>query len=458
MSIKGFIEEQFDRRPGQIISYILAFISIGIYIQLAFFTVRTNSTVLIGGYTLLFLFYLLLARSVLSFRILLLFGIIYRLIFVFSIPTLSDDFFRFFWDGVLIMNRINPFLYMPAEIMENPAIIIPEINAGIYSLLNSPEYYTVYPPVCQFVFWTSAYLGGGNIFTAVWIMKFFVFAAEMGTIYLIWRLLKFYKLKAELTILYILNPLIIIELTGNIHFEALLIVFVLLAVFYISRQQWIGGAMAFALAIASKLTPLLLLPFLLKRLKLKKSILFYLLTLGLAALTFLPFMGKELVHGLSSSIGLYFQKFEFNASIFYIIREIGLWIAGYDIIETAGASLGLLTFVMVVLLALYENTSRQNLPGIFIWPLFIYFTFSTIVHPWYAAPLVAFCLFSRYRFPIVWSYTIFLSYAGYSASGFQEQTWVLWVEYLTVFAVMLYEVLKFKDLITIKNPWRQMVH
>jgi alpha-1,6-mannosyltransferase len=456
MSIKGIIDDQLERRPGQILSYIVAFVGIGLYIQLAFFIVRTNSAVLIGAYTLLFLFYLLLVRSVLSFRVLLLFGIVYRLIFVFSIPALSDDFFRFFWDGILILNRINPFLYVPSEIMENPAINIPELRDALYAALNSPEYHTIYPPVCQFVFWTSAYLGEGNIFKAILIMKSLMFIAEMGTIYLLWNLLKFYKLKKELTLFYILNPLIIIELTGNIHFEALMIIFTLLAAFYISRRQWIGGAMAFALAVASKLTPLLLLPFVLKRLKLRKTILFYLLTFLLVALTFVPFMGQELVHGMSSSIGLYFQKFEFNASVFYIIREIGLWVTGYNIIQTAGISMGILTFTLIVFLALYENATRQNLPGVFIWPLFIYFTFSTIVHPWYAAPLVAFCLFSRYRFPIVWSYTIFLSYIGYTSTGFQEQTWVLWVEYLSVFGVMIYEVLKYKDLVSIKNPWHEI--
>jgi hypothetical protein len=452
MSIKGIIDEQLERRPGQILSYIMAFVCVGLYIQLAFFIIRTNSTVLIGTFTLLFLFYLLLVRSVLSFRVLLLFGIVYRLIFVFSIPALSDDFFRFFWDGILIINRINPFLYVPSDIIENPAINIPELRNALFTALNSPEYHTIYPPVSQFVFWISAYLGEGNIFKAVLIMKSFIFVAEMGTIYLLWSLLKFYKLKKELTLFYILNPLIVIELTGNLHFEALMIVFVLLAVFYISRRQWIGGAMAFALAIAAKLTPLLLLPFVLKRLKLRKSILFYLLTFLMVLLMFFPFMGYELVHGMSSSLGLYFQKFEFNAGIFYIIREIGMWVLGYDVIQTAGVVLGLLTFVLVILLALYENTKGQNLPGIFIWPLFIYFAFSTIVHPWYATPLVAFCLFSRYRFPIVWSYTIFLSYIGYSVTGFQEQAWVLWVEYLSVFGVMIYEGLKYRDLISIKNP------
>lgn len=456
MSWRGLLTEFFERRPGQKLSFGLAFISLGLYVQLAYFTPRSESVLLISCFTILFAFYLMLSKSVLSFKTLLVFGIIYRLLFVFSTPVLSDDFYRFFWDGMLIVNRINPFQYLPKEIIENPAMNIPAIDAGLYAMLNSPEYYTVYPPICQFIFWISARISGGNIYLAVLTMKIIFMMAELGSIYIIWNLLKILKGKKELTLLYILNPLVIIELVGNIHFEAIMIFAVLMAVYAIAKRNWIGGAFGFALAIVAKLTPLLLLPFFLKRLKLKTSILFYVITLSIAGLAFLPFMGSELVQGLGSSIGLYFQKFEFNASIFYIIRAFGFWMKGYDVIQTAGIWLGMITFISIVFLAFFQNTKTQNLAGIFVWPLLIYFAFASIVHPWYVTPLIAFCLFTNYRFPIVWSYTIFLSYLGYSVDGFQEQIWVLWVEYLSAFGVMLYELLKYKDLISTKNPWPEI--
>jgi hypothetical protein len=457
MSWRGFLTENLERRPGQKLSFALAFTSIGLYVQLAYFTPRSEAVLLIASFSLLFAFYIILSKSVLSFKTLLIFGIIYRTIFVFSTPALSDDFYRFFWDGVLIVNRINPFHYLPSEIIENPAINIPEINAGLYGLLNSPEYYTVYPPICQFFFWISAWISGGNISHAVLTIKVIFLMTEMGSIYLIWNLLKIYKRKKELTLLYLLNPLVIIELVGNIHFEAIMIFAVLLAVYSIAKQNWIGGALAFALAIIAKLTPLLLLPFFIKKLKLKKSLLFYLITLSVAALAFLPFAGRELIHGLGSSIGLYFQKFEFNASVFYVIRAFGFWMKGYDVIQEAGIWMAIITFLSISFLAFFQNNKSQNIPGIFIWPFLIYFTLATIVHPWYIIPLIAFCLFTNYRFPIVWSYTIFLSYLGYSVDGFQEQTWVLWLEYVSVFGVLVYELLKYKDLMRFRNPWQEII-
>ena len=452
MKIQGLSSELFDQRPGQRLSFILAFVSIGLYAQIAYFTLRTETDILLGSYTLLFILYLALTKSILSFNFLLGFGILFRLIFLFSTPQLSDDFYRFFWDGILIDNHINPFLYLPREIINNQSIHIPALDTELFESLNSPDYYTVYPPVCQFVFWVSATLSSGNLRIAVLIMKIFMFLAEMGSLLLILKLLKIHKIRREYAFFYILNPLIIIELVGNIHFEAFLIFFILLAVYLLQKNKIIVGSAAFALAIASKLTPLLMLPFFLKRFKFNKTLLLYVLTIGISAITFWPFIGSALLNGMSSSIGLYFQKFEFNASIFYIVREIGFWVKGWDIIQVAGKWMALSTVSIIVFVALLENNKKQNIPGMFIWPLCIYFALASIIHPWYATPLVAFSLFSKYRFPLVWSFTIFLSYAGYTSDGFQERLAVLLIEYIPVYTVLIYELVKHKDLLTLKNP------
>ncbi len=452
MILQGFASEIINRRPGQRLSLILAFFSITLYVQLSFFIERTDTPLLIGSYALLFLLYLLLTKSILSFNYLIGFGIIFRLIFLFSIPNLSDDFYRFFWDGILVNNQINPFLYLPREIIENPLIAIPSLDSDLFASLNSPDYYTVYPPVCQFAFWIAAKFSSGNIYLAVLIMKFMLFLAEMGTIFIMLKLLKIHNLRKEYIYLYALNPLIIVELTGNIHFDGFLIFFVFLSIYLLEKNKLAFSSLAFGLAIASKLTPLLLLPVFLKQLNIKRLWIFYGLSIAISALMFWPFMGTALVNGLSSSIGLYFQKFEFNASIFYIIREIGFWIKGWDIIQTAGIWLALTTFIIILIIAIWGNNKKQNLPGMLIWPLFIYFAFASIVHPWYATPLVAFCLFSKYRFPIVWSFTIFLSYAGYSIDGFHEHFWILFLEYIPVFGLMSYELRLHRDLLLFKNP------
>ena len=237
MSLRGFAENVLDQRPGQLLSFAIAFASILLYIQIAYFTGRADTATLLIIYTILFILYLMLTKSILSYKFLMGLGIAFRLVFLFSMPNLSDDFFRFFWDGILINNQINPFLYLPREIIDNPSIQINALNPALFDSLNSPDYYTVYPPVCQFIFWIAS--SPGNITTAVLIMKVFMFSAEMGSIYLFISLLKIYRIKREYVYFYVFNPLIIIELMGNIHFDAFLIFFVLWAVYLLQKNKWI---------------------------------------------------------------------------------------------------------------------------------------------------------------------------------------------------------------------------
>jgi len=239
MSIHGFLADLQERRPGQKLSFLLAFVSIVLYVQIAFFTQRTDTFLLLSCFSVLFIIHLFLTKSILSFNFLIGFGILFRFIFLFSIPNLSDDFYRFFWDGVLINNHINPFLYLPRDVIENQSIIIPALDITLFESLNSPDYFTVYPPVCQFVFWISATLGNGNLRIAIFIMKIFMFLAEIGSILIILKLLKIYGLRREYIYFYIFNPLIIIELVGNIHFEVFLIFFVLLSIYYLQKNNFL---------------------------------------------------------------------------------------------------------------------------------------------------------------------------------------------------------------------------
>ena len=62
-----------------------------------------------------------------------------RLMLLFSFPNLSDDIFRFIWDGRMCSLGINPYGYLPSEIVDNHAAL----GAELYSELNSPNYFTI---------------------------------------------------------------------------------------------------------------------------------------------------------------------------------------------------------------------------------------------------------------------------------------------------------------------------
>ena len=69
-------------------------------------------------------------------------AVVCRIIGFAAEPLLSDDYFRFIWDGMVMHEGINPVSHTPSYLVHHPEIA--ETNQGLYSLLNSKEYYSVY--------------------------------------------------------------------------------------------------------------------------------------------------------------------------------------------------------------------------------------------------------------------------------------------------------------------------
>ncbi|MGB0432397.1 MAG: hypothetical protein ACPGLV_18120, partial [Bacteroidia bacterium] len=156
-------------------------------------------------------------------------GLVLRFL-VFAPPSLSDDYYRYYWDGLLVINNVNPYSILPKQVnlAFEPMVAF---NDTLYNALNSPEYYSVYPPFLQLIFAFAAYVGG-SLLGFVIMYKSISIAFEIAIFYLLKQLLKQQKLPLKNLILYWLNPLIIIELTGNMHSEIFMLLFTLWA-FYL---------------------------------------------------------------------------------------------------------------------------------------------------------------------------------------------------------------------------------
>ena len=84
---------------------------------------RNQSLILILIYIFLFLSSFFIIHKNLSLKKILGLGILFRLIFFVSTPLLSQDFFRFIWDGMLISNGMNPYEFTPNILNQSPVII-----------------------------------------------------------------------------------------------------------------------------------------------------------------------------------------------------------------------------------------------------------------------------------------------------------------------------------------------
>lgn len=411
-------------------------------IILGYVVERSNFLLLIGSYALFFIIYWFIFSRIENpkyIRFYIAIGILVRIILLFSLPNLSEDCYRFIWDGRLIINGLNPFDQLPSYYIENK--ILPEIlTPTLYESLNSKIYFTIYPPIAQGIFAIACWIFPKSILGSIVIMKLILLVAEIGSILLIIKLLQKLKLPEKNVLLYSLNPLVIIEIVGNVHFEGLLLFFLLLSLWLLVKLNWVGSAIMMAFAIASKLIPLIFLPFLIAKLGLKKNI-FYFLILGITLLILFSLLLNSLfINHFGESLNLYFQQFEFNASVYYIARWIGYQIEGHNLIVSIGPVLAILTFLSIITLALQKRKEDLcDLPKSWLFTISIYLLFATTVHPWYLTLLVALSVFTKWRYAMIWSGVVILSYSHYWHDVFKENYGLIVIEYVVVIAFVGYE-------------------
>lgn len=395
---------------------------------------------LIFFYGFFFIVYLVICRYTAGNRvvnILLGLALFLRLMLVFVMPNLSDDIYRFIWDGRLIINGISPFAELPSYYIDNE-ITLNGIDKNLFNQLNSPNYFTVYPPVPQSVFAWASFVFPKNVWGSMVVMKSVLLLFEAGTFFLLLKLLKHFSLPRKNVLLYALNPLIILDTFANVHFEIVMIFFVLFALWLLVKHKWVFSAFAMSLAIASKLIPLMLLPFFIKKLGWKKAVGYFAIVGFTTGLLFLPFFNFDTIKNLGNSLDLYFQRFEFNASVYYVFRYIGLRISGYNLIQVLGPVLAFVTAVSIFVMAFWKNKNR-TIPTLWLFAMTIFLLLATTVHPWYLSLAIALCVLTRFRYPIIWSGLIMLTYINYSYGEYHENLWLVALEYVLLFGFVWWE-------------------
>jgi hypothetical protein len=409
------------------------------YVALGYFIPRTAFGPLVLAFAVLFVAFGCLVKWY-SDRLkwLLWAALSFRLLLLFAVPALSDDFYRFLWDGRLSLDGINPFLYTPRQLIQSGWEKDNALTLGLFGRMNSPDYYTVYPPVLQGVFGLAAPFASFSPLGGVVVLRLCILAAEVLSIRLLTQLLAAYGLPPGRVLLYALNPLVIVELTGNVHFEALMIVFMLAFLRALHRNGVRRAALFLALSAGVKLLPLLFLPLVLAKKGWKATLELGAWTGLFFGLCWLPFLSKDLVH-IFASLNLYFQTFEFNAGVYYLLREVGHRIHGYNVISTLGPALGLSVLLIVLILAWLGRKRAVPLVGLMLPALTVYFGLATIVHPWYVTGLVALGVFTPWKYPIVWSGMVVLSYAAYRQVPYHEDLRWVFAEYGVVSLAIVHD-------------------
>lgn len=384
-------------------------------------------------------FLLLRYRKGLSTRQIIAWGLAFRIVLIPAWPALSDDFYRFIWDGLVQQSGVSPYAVIPHQ----TGLRFTAELASVYPKLNSQHYFSVYPPVSQMIYRLCTIVGGGTVYGSMIALKVFIAGFETGTLLLMARLLGRFGLAQSLIAIYAFNPLVILELCGNIHFEAGMIFFTLLAVWLMLNKKRLPAAAALAGAVCIKLLPLLFIPVFWHHLPRMQFLKFAAATCFFCLVLCLPYFNNmNLVSNFLTSLQLYYGKFEFNGSLYLLLRETGYAITGNNEIYFISKAMLLFSFTGFLWIWLKK---KQIFTTLFLL-LAAHLLFSATVHPWYLAPLVACTPFINFRFALLWAALAPLSYITYASFPYRENFWLTGIEYGLVACFLFWELRK-------KNGW-----
>lgn len=352
--------------------------------------------------------------------------------------SLSDDIERYMWDGAVLANGMDPYAHRPQDIVGAG----PGLDAARLERLNSPRFYTIYPPLAQLTFAAAAVteplLDGALALRAI-------FAAF--DVLAVWALL---GLLARLgrhpgwALLYAWCPLVYWEIAAGGHTEALMTPMLLLGVNAALDGRAPRAAVFVALAASAKLTALIAAPLiaihLAHRSGLGRALGALAVGVGVFALGFAPFASDTLIPHLRESAALFSGRFSFNAPVYYALRDSMGYVEGLrpNVDWMVMPALAAATLLWLALMTFVQDGSRRRLVGGLAFSFLGLLLLARVAHPWYLLPALAFGVAARSPTLALASVLLPLSYLRYEPFD-REEPIVLALQFVPLLVALLIE-------------------
>ena len=348
----------------------------------------------------------------------LLLAVAWRVAMVPTTPLVSDDVYRYVWDGRVQRFGYNPYRSAP----DDPALEHLHIDQTRRIDPTSAALPTIYPPVAELFFRSVT-----SIHESVAAIVIAVVVCDLLTMLVLWRWLAVTGRSPWWVLAYAWHPLVAIEGAGGGHIDVVGTLLVVVAGFALSRRRGLLAASALAAAVAVKFLPIVLAPLLWRRVRLRDA----LVGVGLVGLAYLPFLDTSLTLPVGS-LGAYTEKWRFNGPIFALLEP---WLGVLPVLVLAtGAGLGVAWMA--------RRTMSVDDPAAWAWPMAVSLFLMPAVYPWYLLWLTPF-LTTRAAWPLVaWTLGSMLTYVVWSSElagiGWVLPGWVAPLEYGLVAGVGVY--------------------
>ena len=288
---------------------------------------------------------------------------VWHVLFLLRPPGSDDDIHRYVWDGRVQRLGYNPYLLVPS----NPAL------AGLHTAetrtMNHPDLPSPYPPGALLFF-----RGVTAIHESVFSLKVAFVLCDFAIALVLLALLGSTGQAEHWVLAYAWHPLLATEVAGSGHIDIVGVLLLLVSAAALVRQWRTIAAVAFGLAVAVKLLPIVLLPLFWKRIRVRDGA----LAAVVMALLYLPFLHHGRVP--FGSLGNYVQSFRFNDPVFAMLERA---MAPQSAVGIA-ALVGFITAIWM----------RRRPPGefsdAFAFPMAASLLCAPVIYPWYLLWLLPF--------------------------------------------------------------------
>jgi alpha-1,6-mannosyltransferase len=298
-------------------------------------------------------------------------------------PGLDDDIHRYVWDGRVQRLGYNPYIVVPSE----PAL------AGLHTsetrTLNNPEVPSPYPAGAQLFFRAVT-----SIHESTFALKVAFVVCDVAIVFVLLDVLRWTRQGEHWVLAYAWHPLLAIEVAGSGHVDIVGVLLLLASAASLVRRWRTLAATSFALAVAVKLLPIILLPLYWKRVRMRDG--------ALAAIVFGLLYVPFLNHGRipTGSLGTYVQRFRFNDPVFAALERV----TAPQVVAGLAVLVGFLTAIWM------RRASAEGSSEAFAWPMAASLLCAPVVYPWYLLWLLPFVRSTSTVPILIWTLSIIPTY------------------------------------------------
>lgn len=335
----------------------------------------------------------------------------WHLLFLLKPPGADDDIHRYLWDGRVQRLGYNPYVLVPND----PAL------AGLHTpetrTLNHPDMPSPYPAGAQLFFRAVT-----AVHESVFALKVAFVVCDVAMVFVLLDVLRRSGQAAHWVLAFAWNPLLATEVAGSGHVDIVGALLLLLSVAALWRRWRAAAAVAFALAVAVKFLPIVLVPLYWRRLRVRDA----LLAVAVFGLAYLPFLETgRLPFG---SLGTYVESFRFNGPVFAVLERV----APPQLLVGLAVLIGLLTAMGM------RIKSAEWSADAVAWPMAASLLCAPVVYPWYLLWLLPFQRSTSTLPILLWSVSIIPTYYVWHLRALGQPWlvpgWIMLLEYGSVAA------------------------